>query len=102
MVDVTAADFQRLITLVEHQSKQLDRLYVAVMGNGNPRESHRDRLSALEHWRVDVADPRLEEHDKAVQDFRALKTRLTAIWATMAFLIGLVTVIGLKIIELLQ
>ena len=102
MAGVTEVDFQRLIALVEHQTEQLDKLYRAVMGNGNPRDSHRDRLSALEHWRVGVAEPRLKEHEKAVKDYRTLKTRIYASWAAFTFMLGIVIVIGFKIIDLLQ
>ena len=47
--DFPAADLQRLIALVEQNHERIEKLFEAVMGDGNPRDSIVYRLQACEH-----------------------------------------------------
>ena len=47
--DFPAADLQRLIALVEQNHERIEKLFEAVMGDGNPRDSIVYRLQASEH-----------------------------------------------------
>ena len=97
--DLPAADLQRLIALVEQNHERIEKLFEAVMGDGNPRDSIVYRLQACEH-QVQVLTAELtcvhKSFDDLERSYARDRNRLAGAIAIILAAWSLLTFIGFQ------
>ena len=94
-----AADLQRLLALAEQNHDRIEKLYQAVMGDGNPRDGIMYRLQAAEHQVKAMRQELTDVHtclDDLEGSYARDRNRLAGAIAIILVLWSILTFIGFQ------